>query len=376
MAFKTEIVTSVADFEALHEAWNGLLGDMDHPEIFYRWEWAFLFFEHSRPNSELFIVVVRDQPSGGIVGIAPLCLTRVRRLAWTVCVAEAIVYGIADYQNFMIRSGADRGRVVAAILDTLDGHRDRWDVADLQPFCTRDPATFQLLQAAQGHHDWTVRSHVTSYIATRRLRAGRIIEESPDQRQVRHVRNRMRTLLKGGATLRVNCAAIDDAWPAFRALHCQAWPGSPLADPQYRAFLEALRTCPTMRDAIEFSLAEEGGRVVAAHFGFVDAGKIYYYMPAMDRAARRSRIGAALLYAIMEHYAASGRTFDFMRGLEPYKTWWADALDANLRIVVNRNSNLRALVYNLRDVMRRFLVELGLPRALLRRLKRLVQAPP
>jgi len=34
MALKTEIVTSVADFEALREAWNGLLGDMDFPEIF------------------------------------------------------------------------------------------------------------------------------------------------------------------------------------------------------------------------------------------------------------------------------------------------------------------------------------------------------
>lgn len=376
MALKTEIVTSVADFAALREAWNGLLDDMDFPEIFYRWEWAFLFFQHSRPHSELFIVVVRDQPSGEIMGIAPLCLTRVRRLAWSVCVAETIVYGVADYQNFMIRSGTDRRRVVAAILDALDARRERWDVADLQPFCTRDPATFQLLQAAQGRHDWTVRSHVTSYIATRRLRAGRIVEESPDQRQVRHVRNRLQTLLKGGTTVRVNCAAIDEAWPAFRALHCQAWPGSPLADPQYQAFFEALRSCPTMRDAIEFSLAEADGGVVAAHFGFVDAGKVYYYMPAMDRAARHSRIGAALLYAVMEHYAASGRTFDFMRGLEPYKTWWADALDANLRIVVNRNSNLRALAYNLRDVVRRFLVEIGLPRALLRRLKQTVQAPP
>lgn len=376
MAFKTEIVTSVAAFEALHEAWNALLDDMDFPEIFYRWEWTFLFFEHSRPHSELFIVVVRDQPSGEIVGIAPLCLTRVRRLAWSVRVAETIAYGIADYQNFMIRSGADRRRVVSAILDALEAHRARWDVADLQPFCTRDPATFQLLQAAQGRHDWTVRSHVTSYIATRRLQAGRIVEESPDQRQVRHVRNRLQTLLKGGMTFRVNSAAIDEAWPAFRALHCQAWPGSPLADPQYQAFIEALRSCPTMRDAIEFSLAEEDGRVVAAHFGFVDAGKIYYYMPAMDRAARHGRVGAALLYAIMEHHAASGRTFDFMRGLEPYKTWWADALDANLRIVVNRNSNLRALAYNLRDVVRRFLVEIGLPRALLRWLKRPVQAPP
>jgi len=371
------MVTSVADFEALREAWNGLLGDMDFPEIFYRWEWAFLFFAHSRPHSELFIVVVRDQPSGEIVAIAPLCLTRVRRLAWTVRVAEAIVYGIADYQNFMIRSGTDRRRAVAAIIDVLDANRDRWDVADLQPFCTRDPATFQILQAAQGRHDWTVRSHITSYIATRRLRADRIVEESPDQRQVRHVRNRMRTLIEGGTTLRLDCrAAIDEAWPTFQALHCQAWPESPLADPQYRAFLEALRTSPTMRDAIEFSLAEEGGRVVAAHFGFVDAGKIYYYMPAMDRAARHSRIGAVLLYAIMEHYAASGRTFDFMRGLEPYKTWWADALDANLRIVVNRNSSFRALVYNLRDVARRFLVEIGLPRAVLRRLKRLSQTPP
>jgi len=31
---RISMVTSVADFEALREAWNGLLGDMDFPEIF------------------------------------------------------------------------------------------------------------------------------------------------------------------------------------------------------------------------------------------------------------------------------------------------------------------------------------------------------
>jgi hypothetical protein len=65
-----------------------------------------------------------------------------------------------------------------------------------------------------------------------------------------------------------------------------------------------------------------------------------------------------------------------MRTLGAYKTWYTDSIDMNYRIVVHANANLRALAYGLFDVSRRFLVELGLPRALLRLLKGKRRAPP
>ena len=70
-------------------------------------------------------------------------------------------------------------------------------------------------------------------------------------------------------------------------------------------FFEALTHADGMRDKIEFSFIEFQGRPVAMHFGFVDTHKVYFYMPAMDRAFRQERVGAALLSAIVDHYARS-----------------------------------------------------------------------
>jgi hypothetical protein len=116
--------------------------------------------------------------------------------------------------------------------------------------------------------------------------------------------------------------------------------------------------------------------MAAAHFGFVDAGKVYYYMPARDRAFQNERVGAVLLLALVDHYAETRTTFDFMRTLGTYKTWYTDTIDANFRIVIHANASFRAFAYGLFDVTRRFVVELGLPRALLRRFKRGRGTPP
>ncbi len=92
-------------------------------------------------------------------------------------------------------------------------------------------------------------------------------------------------------------------------------------------------------------------------------------MPARDRAFENERVGAVLLLALVDHYSRSRTLFDFMRTLGAYKTWYTDTIDANYRIVIHANASFRALAYGLFDVTRRFFVELGLPRALLRLLK-------
>ena len=102
---------------------------------------------------------------------------------------------------------------------------------------------------------------------------------------------------------------------------------------------------------------------MAMHFGFVDEGKLYFYMPAMDPDFRHERVGAVLLYAMVQHYGKSVAVFDFMRGLEPYKLWYTDELEINMRIVVCWSASLPAALYNASEVARRFVIDLGLPKA-------------
>ena len=367
MALALDLVTTVDAFERLRPAWNELVDRMEFPEIFYRWAWSFLFFRHCRPDDALFIVVAREAPDGPIAAIAPLCIRRARSLGIAVKVAEAIVTGLADYQNILVRTGIHRGRAVAEILAFMAARTECWDVLDLQQFCSRDPTTFQLVNAAQAHHDWTVRTHILTPVAVRDLRPGHATE---DAGRLRRVRGRLDALRTRGFDVRIGCDDFDTHWPAFRDLHVGTWPGSPLGREKEGKFFDALVASEGMRAHLDLSLVLLDGRIAAGHFGFVDDRKAYYYMPARDRSFHNERVGAALLYALVEHHARTRTWFDFMRTLGRYKTWYTDTIDVNFRIVVHGNSNIRAFAYGLFDVTRRFLVELGLPRALLHRLGR------
>jgi CelD/BcsL family acetyltransferase involved in cellulose biosynthesis len=367
MPLALELVSTVEAFERIGPAWNALVDRMEFPEIFYRWEWSFLFFRHCRPDDELFIVVAREASDGSIAAIAPLCIRHTRSFGVAVKVAETIVTGLADYQNVLVREGVHRGRAIDEILAFLGERTDRWDVLDLQQFCSRDPTTFQLVNAAQSRHHWTVRTHILTPVAVRNLRPGKATEDTD---QLRRIRGRLAVLRTRGADLRLGCEDFAACWPAFRELHVAAWPGSPLGREKEGKFFDALVASKGMRKYLDLSLLLLDGRLAAGHFGFVDERKAYYYMPARDRSFRSERVGAALLFALVEHHARSRTWFDFMRTLGRYKTWYTDTIDVNFRIVVHGNSSGRALAYGLSDVTRRFLVELGLPRAVLRRLAR------
>lgn len=364
-SFSTELVSSLEVLEQLQAEWNDLVDNMDRPEIFYRWEWNFHFYRRCRHEEDLFVVLVRDRASGRLVGVAPLCLRRFRRFGIAIRVVEPIVADVADYQNFLVRSHVHRGKVVTAILNFFEDRAASWDVIDLCQFCTRDPTTFQIITNGQLRHDWTVRTHIETAVASRDLRPGRAVE---DEGRLRRVRNRMTSLRRRGLELKLNPGDLVERWRIFCELHRRAWTDSPLNDERYRLFFTDLIASDGMKDRSEIALAYLDGRVAAVHFGFVSWDKVFFYMPAMDRSFSRERVGAVLLYALVEHHAKTRTTFDFMRTVPKYKSWYTDWLDANMRIVIHRNAGLAAFAFGLHDVARRFLVELGFPRAILRRL--------
>lgn len=358
-SYSVELVTTLEAFEGLKDPWNELVGNMEFPEIFYLWEWNFHYFRHYRENDRLLIVVVRHS-SGRIAGVAPFCVRDVRRLGCLVRVVDTIVAEIGDYRNLLIHPDYHRGQIVSAVLDCLRERNSEWDVIDISQLCSRDPSTFHVVNVAQGHIDWSVRVQALTPVAVRNLKAGRVVENT---QRLRRSRNRLKTLVKDGFKVHVGLQDISEHWPDFTSMHRHAWRTSPLNTPHGRRFFDDLTRSEGMRDKMEFSFIEFQGRPVAMHFGFVDTHKVYFYMPAMDRAFRQERVGAALLSAIVDHYAKTHDKFDFLRGMEDYKVWYTDGLDMNVRIVAYRTASFAAFVYNLRESIRRFAVDLGLPKA-------------
>src|SRR5215216_3878892 len=335
-SYSAELVSTLEAFETLKGPWNELVANMECPEIFYLWEWNFLYFRHYRENDRPLIVIVRHS-SGRIAAIAPFCVRDVRRFGCLVRVVDTIVAEIGDYRNILVHPAHHRGQVVAAVLGFLHEKNELWDVIDISQLCSRDPTTFHVVNVAQAHMDWSVRVQTLTPVAVRKLKTGRVVENT---RQLRQIRNRLKTLQQRGYTLHVACRDISQFWPAFTSLHRHAWRTSPLNTPHGRRF--------------------------------VDARKVYFYMPAMDRAYRQERVGAVLLSAVVDHYAKTHEAFDFLRGMEDYKVWYTDGLDMNMRVVAYRTASFAAFIYNLRESIRRFAVDLGLPKAVAQAARRIM----
>jgi hypothetical protein len=363
LAVSTELVTTTEAFEALRPEWNDLVSHMERPEIFHYWEWNWFYFRHFRQGDEPFIVTVRDR--GKLIGLAPFCIRRARRYGVSVRVVETLAVNLADYRNLLIDGAVHRLPVVDAILDLLHEQGDRWDLIDVSQFNTADSSSAHLLNAAQHRLDWVVRCHILTAVAVRSLRGVRMVE---NHTRLHRLRNRLKNLRKQGFSFSVGQRPTPDQWSAFADLHRTAWPSSPLHDREGIAFYDDLRQ--GLADKLEFSFAEHEGKVVAAHFGFVDGDKVYFYQPVMDQAFRQQRVGAALLCAMIEHYAPTHRLFDFLRGMEDYKLWYTDDLSLNLRLVIHRASSVRAFVYNLPEIMRLTLIAAGLPKAAVAALRR------
>jgi CelD/BcsL family acetyltransferase involved in cellulose biosynthesis len=368
MALSSELVATTDAFEALRPEWNDLVSRMERPEIFHYWEWNWFYFRHYRAGDEPFIVVLRDT-GGTLVGLAPFCRRRVRRLGLLVRVLDTLVVNLADYRNVLVDGALHRQVVVEPLLDLLHERGDDWDLIDISQLNTADGTSLHLLNGAQHRLDWVVRCHFLTAVALRSLRGARMVENDT---RLRRLRNRKKNLEKAGFTFTVGRPDRTDLWPAFCALHRKAWPSSALRDPQGPAFFDDLRRHGALAGKLEFSFVEFEGKVVAAHFGFVDAGKVYFYMPVMDDAFRPQRVGGALLCAMIEHYTPTHELFDFLRGTEGYKLWYTDQLSMNLRLVIHRSASVRAFFYNFAGIVRQTMIWFGLPKAAVQAARRLL----
>ncbi len=75
-------------------------------------------------------------------------------------------------------------------------------------------------------------------------------------------------------------------------------------------------------------------KIIAGHFGFKYAGKIYYYVPVYDHKFKDYGPGQYLLMSMIKYYNEQGYGFfDFLRGTEDYKLDWANSVSTNYRVI-------------------------------------------
>jgi CelD/BcsL family acetyltransferase involved in cellulose biosynthesis len=111
--------------------------------------------------------------------------------------------------------------------------------------------------------------------------------------------------------------------PAYRSL----WEGRPtkstLFHPGVDAFFEAVVTVGVPAGWGHFSVLRVGGAPVAWHLGFLDDGRLYWWLPTHDAAWSAYSPGKLILAALVDHGCHAGwREIHLLTGNHGYKAAW------------------------------------------------------
>jgi CelD/BcsL family acetyltransferase involved in cellulose biosynthesis len=224
----------------------------------------------------------------------------------------------------------------AAILDSFDGAYDegspRW--LAVRTFLRR-PGLF-VVRRWQREHSWFDRERLE--------RNARLLDKPSYQ-------DRLRLLSKEGPVsyecLR-SAEAIRARLPEFMEMHIRQWAakGEPslFQEPANRAFYEALIEELAGAGGIRLDIVQAGRRLVAAHFGFTWARRVYFYKPCYERELAKASPGKVLLAFIFREARDSGASeVDFLRGREEYKLQYGPELRITALLAIHR-SGLRGLL--------------------------------
>jgi len=149
------------------------------------------------------------------------------------------------------------------------------------------------------------------------------------KRQLRRARERGEvTLWTAGRA--ESAAALDsfhrELWPAYRKVWENRSEKSTLVGPPVEAFLELAASAGVQEGWTHYSVLRIGDTAVAWHLGFMDAGRLYYWVPTHDVSWSNYSPGKLMLAELAALGCRSGwREIHLLTGHHAYKSAWNPA---------------------------------------------------
>jgi CelD/BcsL family acetyltransferase involved in cellulose biosynthesis len=329
-------VTAVDGFASLRAEWNALLASSRADSIFLTWEWLWTWWQVFGTGRALRLLTVRD-PDGRLVAIAPIALRETRHLGVRARTLELLATGepptdaIWSERLDLIVANGHEARVIAAVADHLAGSmRDEWhDIHFTNTLAGSLAGDVVRALADSGRRSAFVPQ--TSSLAVALPADPAAIPHLLGPRTRRKLGAYVRSIeARGGLTFEPcqNAEAVLPTLDRLIALHQQRWNarGEPgvFASANFTTFHRRVAPLLFERGQLRLSTLSVGGRAVAVLCAFANGGTISAYQSGFD-VTFDPRVSLGLVaYALgMGDAARHGYgEWDFLRGLEPYKSWW------------------------------------------------------
>ncbi len=320
-ACTVRVVSTESEFDALAPAWDRLLCRSED-SVFQTFEWQRTWWEYFHDGLELRILVF--ETGGDVVGIAPLCVDRLRFAGVTVArQLKFIGVGVSDYLSPIVLPGQELA-VLSAMADTLKTTAGEWDVFDLEDV-NENWAGFPHLAGiliGRGMPISSYQGNVCPYVPLPSSSEA-LLGNQNYRRKLKRLKEKFSSrveLVKSGR------GEIEKAVEDFSGIHGKRWEsqGHPNAfeDARHRAFhVEVCRRFAD-RDWLRIFFLRVNDERVAVSLSFNYRSRIYMYQSNAHgpEDVMKCSPGFLVRAAAMEEGIREGvHTFDYMRGNEAYK---------------------------------------------------------
>jgi CelD/BcsL family acetyltransferase involved in cellulose biosynthesis len=327
-----EVISSSEGFLRLAPEWNSLHERSGRKSAFLTFEWQYSWWEsyQSSGQSKALHLVAAREPGGRLAAILPLYLEEARLLAWPALKVLRFIgsrYESSEYLD-LIADPLLPAETLAALLDRLPlSGADGVVLTDLRG----DSLLLDPLLA------WARRRGGLARVRTQN--SCPYLPLPGDFQSLLHglsknmrynLGRRSRNLEKEG---RVALRTVQEEGEALRGLgtlfdlHRKRWASregeSGFDLERRRRFHELLVPRALKAGTLRLHLLEIDGQPAAALYCFRCDRRIFYYQAGMDPAWEKQSVGLVLMGKVLEASIAEGSVeFDFLRGLEPYKSQW------------------------------------------------------
>lgn len=309
-------ITNYNDFLTCRNEWNELIERIDHPEVFYLYEWVDNYIKYYEPElkERLFIIKIYDE---GVIALFPFViidgiLTFITRYA-------------SDYNIFYIDSNCNKFSIIKKAFEYLLNHREVRSILLINV-----PASSELYYMLEvlrelNYSAFLQESVITPYFKRNHRRI--------DRRQKNHIKDieRRERRLKEFHEVEYSHSNIikPDEWDFIIKCKTERYQGAQIANKNVQEFYKGI--ADDMKEYISADTMYVNNDLMAAHFGFLYKGKLYYYMPAFQQSEIMSGMGLMLLNDMIN--CNDYETFDSLIGNEGYKFFWCDETSMNFHLM-------------------------------------------
>lgn len=329
-SIRIQRVSNQARWRSLESRWDELLTDSTSDAIFLCWAWLDTWLEVYGDGGD-WVVLVAEDPTGRLLGIAPMMLDRASTKGPGRWVKRLMLLGqkadtASEYLDWIIRRGFEDTVTSAIAMHLLHDMAGEWDLIEFSAMRVDSMAltamrrAFNAAGAPMLVEFLTTSPYLPLPSSWENFLAGR--RGKFKQRWNKLHRDHRVELRFGGLDF-----SVDEGMAKLRQLNQQRWgeSGTSFRSARYVNFHQRVAARLHNKNCLLLVFLELDGQIIAGRYDFVHGGKAWCFQGGWLPEWEKRSAGKMLVTEIIRWAIQHGlHEYDFLGGSAAYKTDWTD----------------------------------------------------